>query len=169
MRNKLAAGLLTASVVVWGIWCGGQVFNEMMTVPIWSASPPQSLKAYAELPRKGGLPFFPIFNPLFVILAIGAAVAAWKSARRSRKWLVLSASIAVAVLISLIYLAPLVGSLFTHSVAGDLPAADIMAGVERWTFGNRVRLIVELFGFVCSAIALKVWSAEAVSTNEPSG
>ncbi len=139
----------------------------MMTIPIWSASPPQSLKAYAELPRNSGVPFFPIFNPLFVILAIGAAVAAWKSAKRSRKWLLLSASIAVAVFISLLYLAPLVGSMFGHSVAGDLPAADIVAGVERWKLGNRVRLIVELSGFACSAIALKVWSAEAASPTEP--
>ena len=56
MRYKLAAGLLIASVIVWGIWCGGLVFNELMTVPKWSASPPESLKAYNELPSKGGAP-----------------------------------------------------------------------------------------------------------------
>lgn len=161
MRHKLAPGLLVASVVVWGIWCGGQVFNELMTVPIWSASPPGSLKAYAELPSKGGAPFFPLFNPLFVVLAVGAALAAWGTARRSRKWLALSAVIAVALFVSLVfYLAPLVGSMFRHSVAGDLPASEIVAGVERWKLGNRVRLFVELFGFACSVVALRVWSAE---------
>jgi hypothetical protein len=140
MRHKLAVGLLTASVVVWGIWCGGQVFNELMTIPIWSAAPPESLRVYAELPSKGGAPFFPLFNPLFVILAIGAAVAAWKFARRSRKWLVLSALIAVAVFVSLLYLAPLVGSMFGHSLAGDIPAADIVAGraMETWESGSLV-------------------------------
>jgi hypothetical protein len=164
MRHKLASGLLMASVIVWGIWCGGQVFNELMTVPKWSAAPPESLKVYWELPSKGGAPFFPLFNPLFVILAIGAALAAWKSARRSRKWLALSALIAVALFISLVfYLAPLVGSMFGHSVAGDLPAAEIVAGVERWKSGNRIRLVVELFGFACSVIALRVWSAEVAS------
>src|SRR5687767_15687073 len=91
MRNKLASALLIASVFVWGIWCGGQVFNELMTVPKWSASPPESLKTYDALPSKGGLPFFPLFNPLFVVMAIGATIAAWKSARRARKWLALSA------------------------------------------------------------------------------
>ena len=166
MRHKLASRLLIASVIVWGIWCGGQVFNELMTVPIWSASPPESLKAYAELPSKGGAPFFPLFNPLFVVLAIGAALAAWKSARRSRKWLAFSAIIAIVVFISLIYLAPLVGSMFRHSVAGDLSASEIAAGVEWWKLGNRIRLLIELFGFACSVIALHVWSAEAVSPNE---
>ena len=166
MRHKLASGLLIASVIVWGIWCGGQVFNELMTVPKWSAAPPESLKVYSELPSKGGAPFFPLFNPLFVVLAIGAALAAWKSARRSRKWLALSALIAIAVFISLIYLAPLVGSMFRHSVAGDLSASEIVEGVERWKMGNKIRLLVELFGFACSVIALRVWSAEAASPDK---
>jgi hypothetical protein len=169
MRNKIASALLLASIFVWGIWCGGQVFNELMTVPKWSASPPESLKAYDALPSKGGLPFFPLFNPLFVVLAIGAAIAAWKSARRSRKWLALSAGTSVVLFAALVfYLAPLVQSMFQHSIAGDLPAADIIAGVEQWKLGNRVRLIVELFGFVFSIIALRVWSAETAS-NEQAG
>ncbi len=170
MRNKLASALLITSIFVWGIWCGGQVFNELMTVPKWSASPPESLKAYDALPSKGGLPFFPIFLPLVVILAIGAAIAAWKSARRARIWLALSAGTSLVLFISLVfYLAPLVQSMFRHSLAGDLPATEIVAGVEQWKLGNRVRLIAELFGFVFSIIALRVWSAENASPNERTG
>src|SRR5919106_2866188 len=148
MRDKLAAGLLTVSVIVWGIWCGGQGFNELMTVPIWSAAPPESLKVHAELPRKGGAPFFPLFGPLFAVLAIGAALAAWKSARRSRKWLVLSAFIAIAVSISLMYLAPLVGSMFRHSMARDLPASDIVAGGGGGEIWDKGRVFFFVFLFV---------------------
>ena len=170
MRHKLAFGLLIASVFAWGIWCGGRVSNELMTVPIWSASPPESLKAYRELPRKGSVPFFLIVHPLFVALAIGATLAAWKSARQARKWLALSALIAVAVTIFLMfYLTPLSGSMFRHSVAGDLPASEIVSGVERWKLGNRICLPVELFGFACSVIALRLWSTEAASLNERAG
>jgi hypothetical protein len=170
MRNKLASALLIASIFIWGIWCGGQVFNELMTVPKWSASPPESLKAYDALPSKGGLPFFPLFNPLFVILAIGAAIAAWKSARRARIWLVLSAGTSLVVFVALVfYLVPLVGSMFQHSVAGDLSAADIVVGVERWKSGNRIRLVVELAGFFFSVLALRVWSAENALSDERAG
>jgi len=170
MRNKLASALLMASIFVWGIWCGGQVFNELMTVPKWSASPPESLKAYDALPSKGGLPFFPLFNPLFVVLAIGAAIAAWKSARRARKWLALSAGTSIVLFVALVfYLVPLVGSMFRHSIGGDLPAAEIIAGVEQWKLGNKIRLIVELFGFVFSIIALRVWSAETASSDKRAG
>ena len=170
MRRKLASWLLIASVLAWGIWCGGRVSSELMTVPIWSASPPESLKLYRELPRKGDAPYFLILHPLFVVLAIGATLAAWKSARQARKWLALSALIAVATTIFLMfYLTPLAGSMFRHSVAGDLPASEIVAGVERWRLGTRICLLVELFGFACSVIALRVWSGEAASPNERAG
>ena len=168
MRNKAASVLLVASIFIWGIWCGGQVFNELMTVPKWSAAPPESLKAYDALPSKGGFPFFPLFDPLFVVLAIGAAILAWKSARRSRKWLALTAGTALVIFISLIfYLVPLVSGMFAHSIAGDLPAADIVAGVEQWKTGNRIRLIVELAGFIFSIIALRVWSAKNAAVQNP--
>ncbi len=170
MRNKLASALLIASIFVWGIWCGGQVFNELMTVPKWSSSPPESLRVYDALPSRGGVPFFPLFNPLFVVLAIGAMIAAWKSARRARIWLALSAGTSLILFIALVfYLAPLVGSMFQHSIAGDLSAAEIVAGVEQWKLGNRIRLMVELFGFVFSIIALRVWATENASHNQPAG
>ncbi len=162
MRKQIAAFLLIASVVAWGLWCGGQVFNELMVVPKWSASPPETIKAFNEIPRKGGAPFFVIFNPLFVILAILSAIFAWKQARRSRKWLALSVIVALAVFASLmLYLVPLVGSTQAHAMAGDLPATEIIARVEEWKFGNRTRLCVELCGFVFSIVALRVWSAES--------
>jgi hypothetical protein len=56
--------------------------------------------------------------------------------------------------------------MFRHSVAGDLSASEVVAGVERWKLGNRVRLIVELFGFASSVIALRAWSAETSSPVE---
>ena len=131
MRNKLASALLIASVFVWGIWCGGQVFNELMTVPIWSASPPESLKAYNALPSKGGINFFMVICPLLLIVPIVATIVAWKSARKAKFWLAITALIAVGLAVALnFYLAPLVQSMFAHSVAGDLPASEIITGVN---------------------------------------
>jgi len=67
------------------------------------------------------------------------------------------------------YLAPLVQSMFQHSIADDLSDAEIIAGVERWKLGNRIRLIIELSGFVFSIIALRVWSAENALTSVRAG
>ncbi len=170
MRNKLASALLIASTFVWGIWCGGQLFNELMIVPIWSALPPESLKAYNTLPSKGGMNFFMIFGPLLLIVSIVATIAAWKSARKAKFWLAITAVIAIGLAVALnVYLVPLVGSMFAHSVAGDLSASEIIAGVNQWKLGNRIRLIVELTGFVFSIIALHVWSVENAPINERAG
>ena len=161
MRQRLASVLLMASVILWGTWFGGQFFNEARVIPRWLSSPPESMQAYGAIPTKGGFPFF-LLNPFFFLCALAAAIAAWKWAKRSRKWLALSALTAFAVCLSLIlYLAPLIGSLSRHAGAGDLPAAEIVAGVEEWKFGNRIRLVFELFGFACSVMALRAWSAES--------
>ena len=52
---------------------------------------------------------------------------------------------------------------------GNKSAANhkfIPAGVERWISGNRIRLIVEMFGFIFPVIALRVWSAENARLDE---
>ena len=36
-------------------------------------------------------------------------------------------------------------------------------------FGNRIRLVVEMLGFVCAVLALHVWSAESVLPEERAG
>ena len=165
MRKQIASFLLIAAVVVWGIWCGGQYFNEARVVPKWLSSPPDSVIAYNAIPADGGLPFFFPLNPLVFLLSLAAAIAAWRWARRSRKWLALSVVIGFGIsLVLILYLAPLIGSISRD--AGNVPAAEIIARAEAWKFGNRIRLIVEIFGFVCSVMALRLWSAEAAETGE---
>ena len=137
MRRKVAGALLTCSVVLWGVWFGGQFFNEAMVIPRRFASPPESVRAYDTLAVKGGLPFF-LLNPFFFLCALAAAVAAWKFARASRKWLALSAATAFAVCLSLVvYLAPLIHAVIDHAVAGDWPAAEIVARVEAAAYKGR--------------------------------
>jgi len=160
MRKQIASFLLIAAVVVWGIWCGGQYFNEARVSPKRLSNPPDSVIAYNAIPTEGELPFFFPGNPLIFLMSLAALIAAWSWARRSRKWLALSTVIGFCVsLVLILYLAPLIWSIDRE--AGSIPAAEIIARADAWKFGNRIRLIVEMFGFVCSIIALRVWSAES--------
>lgn len=160
MRKQIAAFLLTASVILWGTWFGGQYFNEAGVIPKWLSNPPESIVAYNAIPAAGGLPFFFPLNPLIFLASLAAAIAGWRWARRSRKWLALAAIISFGVCLTLIlYLAPLIGGISAE--AANLPAAEIASRVETWKFGNRVRLLAELGGFICSVIALRVWSEES--------
>jgi hypothetical protein len=162
MRKQIASFLLTASVATWGIWCGGQYFNEARVIPKMLSNPPESVAAYNAIPTEGGLPFFFPLNPLIFLISLAAALMAWKWARRSRKWLVLTTVIGFGVcLVLILYLAPLIGSI--SGDAGSAPAAEIIARAEAWKFGNRIRLFVEFIGFVLSILALRVWSVESAN------
>ena len=160
MRNQAATFLIIISVALWGMWCGGQYFNEARVVPKFLSDPPESIIAYNQIPTVGALPFFFPLNPLIFFVSLAAAIAAWKTARKSRKWLALSTITGLGVcLILILYLAPLINGISTE--AANLSAEEITGRVAVWRFGNRVRLLIEMFGFVCSIIALRDWSAES--------
>jgi hypothetical protein len=161
LRKHLTAFLLTLSVIVWGVWCGGQYFNEARVVPKMLSKPPASVVAYNAIPTTGELPFFFPLNPLIFLVSLAALASAWTTARRSRKWLALTAVIGFGVCAALIlYLAPLIGGIAADA-AGGAPAEEIIRRAEVWRAGNKIRLVVELAGFICSIRALQVWSAEA--------
>ncbi|MDQ4120172.1 MAG: hypothetical protein M3209_01735 [Acidobacteriota bacterium] len=165
MRKQIASFLLIASVVIWGIWCGGQYFNEARVIPKMLSNPPESVAAYNAIPSEGGLPFFFPLNPLIFLVSLAAAIFAWKWARRSRKWLALTTAIGFGVCLALIlYLAPLIGSI--SSDAATASTAEIIARADAWKFGNRIRLFVEFVGFVLSILALRVWSVESIREGE---
>jgi hypothetical protein len=160
MRKNLASFLLAAAVVAWGIWCGGQYFNEAMVIPKLLSEPPTSVAAYNAIPAHGGLPFFFPLNPLFFLLSLSALIAAWPWAKRSRKLLVLPVVIGLGIVLVLtFYLAPLIGSIVRD--VGIVPAEEIAARADTWKLGNRIRLIIEVFGFICTVWGLRVWSAES--------
>ena len=77
MKHKLASGLLIASVLAWGLWCGGRVSNPVSTVPLWSASPPETFELYRELLRAGAGQFFLLVPPFLVGVVMGSMAAAW--------------------------------------------------------------------------------------------
>ena len=163
MRKQISAVLLMTSAAVWGVWFGGQYFNEARVVPKLLSNLPESVIAYNAIEADGGLPFFFPLNPLIFLISLAAMLTAWKWARASKKWLILTTTIGFGVcLVLILYLAPLIGSVSRD--AGILPADEIISRADTWKFGNRTRLIVEFFGFVCSVIALRVWSAESGRT-----
>jgi hypothetical protein len=87
-RETLVRVLLWYNVLSLGIWVGGTVFSMTVIVPIWSASPPESLRAFFQ----GTTYMTTVYNffgpvtqvaralPLFVLAAVAykySAVRPW--------------------------------------------------------------------------------------------
>ncbi len=162
MRKKITTFFLILSVILWGTWFGGQLFNEALVIPKWLSSPPQSMKAYDSIPVKGGFPFF-IINPFFALFSLLATISGWRLAVKSRIWLLLATLVGLFVsLVLIFYLAPLIHATNEHAIQGNVPANQIISDAEEWMIGNRIRLAVEFFGFLFSIIALHTWTRDTI-------
>lgn len=139
----LARACTWIAVVVWAIWVGGQTFNAMMVVPIWSVDPPRTLDRYVAAGEGAPtLPFFFIFTTLWPFLAATIASFASRSLPwRERRWIVVFAIGALLVSIALIaWMAPLIWSLILRKYESPAQAAEQF---RVWEAANLVRLGVE--------------------------
>jgi hypothetical protein len=162
MREKLTTFFLTLSVILWGTWFGGQLFNEAMVIPKWLSIPPDSMRAYDAIPTKGGFFFFMI-NPMFTLFSLLATLTGWKLSLASRKWMIATTLVGFLVSIVVIfYLAPLIHAASDHAIKGNISDKQIALDVQRWIVGNRLRIIVEFFGFLFSIVALRTWTKDNV-------
>ena len=141
-RGSLAGGLVFLATILWGAWFGGQLFNALMVVPYFSASPPGSLLQWGAMRRHFVADFFVVCNSFWIFVLLAAALIL---GRRSR-WVIASTVAALVSFGMLFWMVPLISGVVTRGG----PLGDL----ERWTVGNWVRLAVELVGFVCALAAL---------------
>jgi hypothetical protein len=154
LRHKAAEALLYVAAVVFAVWFGGQVFNALMVVPVWSASPPDSVVAYNSALNQyghGRLPFFVIFNPLWVTLLLGASLLLGRGGGRERRVWVVGFALwsAAATLAVLGWMAPTVGRTMRAMMDGSHTPADL-AAMSLWVRANWARLGLEMCGLLCA-------------------
>jgi hypothetical protein len=156
--------LLYAAALVFAVWFGGQVFNALMVVPVWSASLPESAAAFSGVLRQfggGGANFFVLFSPLWVTLLLVASLCLSRRAAtsRRRRWtLAFAACAAVSALVLLGWMAPTVGR-GMQAIAEGRFSPEVADALNLWVRANWARLGLELCGTLC---ALRALSAPAV-------
>lgn len=92
-RNSISQIILWLFVIVLGILIGGGVYEGRVLVPLWSASPPESVIAFYQhnvanpqfVPNQGGR-FWMFVTPLCAILTIALLVSAIWTSGDHRKW-----------------------------------------------------------------------------------
>ena len=150
-RALLVRILLWYNVVSLGIWAGGTVYQMAVIVPLWSASPPESVRAFFQ-----GTAFMQTIHsffgpvtqvaralPLFILVAV-----AWRY-HNVRWWIAACASTMVLGLImTRAYIYPMNDVLFDKA-GGDLGADGVRALVRAWIIADRVRFAIMSGGYLC--------------------
>ncbi|HEX7177104.1 MAG TPA: hypothetical protein VF240_17735 [Pyrinomonadaceae bacterium] len=158
-RLRIAGVLLHVAALIFAVWFGGQVFNALMVVPVWSASLPESAVAYNGALRQfggGRANFFVLFSPLWVTLLLVAALCLSRRTGppRRRRWtLAFAACAAVSALVVLGWMAPTVGRGQQAIVEGRF-SPEVADALNLWVRANWARLGVELCGALCALRAL---------------
>ena len=126
-RERITRILLWISVLAWGILLGGKLFDHVVLVGAWSASPPESLKLLpygSSYPVDTGEYFFPSSVALLVC-SFGVLITGWKTPLTYRVWLFLPAAMLFVTLVFTIYWFWPANRALWHVAKG---AADARAG-----------------------------------------
>ena len=150
-RALLVRILLWYNVVSLGIWAGGTVYQMAVIVPLWSASPPESLRAFFQgtaFMRTIHSFFGPVTQvaralPLFILVAV-----AWRY-QDVRWWIAACATtMVVGLIMTRAYIYPMNDVLFDKA-GGDLGADRVRALVRTWIIADRVRFAIMTGGYLC--------------------
>lgn len=161
-QARMTRGLLFVSVVAWGVLLGGKLFDHVVLVGAWSASPPESLSLlpYGErFPVDTGDYFFPSSVALLVC-SFGLFVSGWRTPPRYRLSLFLPPLMLLVILVfTVLWFWPANAALWR--VAQGAPDAirdrrAIATLVGQWVAFDRVRIVAGLVGFLLCVWAISV-------------
>ncbi len=147
-RDRFLVMMLWLAIFGMGSWAGGTLYQMVEVVPVWSSSPPESVRTFfrdTDFGRHKVRFFGPptmIARNLPLILAL---VVAWPRPRH-RAWLLLAVGcFAFGLILTLAYVYPINAVLFNQA-GGSGSDNGIRSMVSRWIFADRVRFVVGLVG-----------------------
>lgn len=149
LRKKLLTFFLWWAVIGFSLWVGGTLFNMTVIVPIWSESPPESVRHFfgdtsfvKHIYNFFGPPWMAIRTlPIVVALFLG-----WSSKLHRRYLLITTIIFIVSVVSTLVYVYP-INAILWFKAGGDRTAEEIKIMVDKWIFADRLRFAVMLIGY----------------------
>lgn len=154
--------LLWISVVAWGILLGGKLFDHVVLVGAWSASPPESLSLLPYGQRFSvdtGDYFFPSSVALLVC-SFGVFITGWKTPLVDRLWLFLPAAMLLVTLIFTVYWFWPANRALWHVATGATDAiknqAEIISLTRQWVTYDWFKILAGSVGLVSCIRAISV-------------
>jgi uncharacterized membrane protein len=158
IRNRITQVLLWFAVLGFSTWFGGTLYQMLVIVPLWSESPPESVRAFF-LGTRYNETIWNFFGPPFMVARLapllGALIVGWYLPQH-RKWLLAAAVCMLFNLIfTLVYVYPINDVLFTHA-GGNHSPEEVSAMVRQWIMSDRLRFGVGTVGFFALLCALSI-------------
>ena len=157
-RTRITQTLLWLAVIGLSIWVGGTLYQMLVIVPLWNASPPESIR-YFFLGTRYNQTIWNFFGPPWMVARmvplVGALLFGWHLSSH-RKWLLVTViCMAFGVVFTLFYIYPINNVLFLQA-GGNHGAEEIRAMARQWIIADRVRFGVGCVGFLALLRALSI-------------
>jgi hypothetical protein len=157
-RHRILHGFLWYSVLAWGTWFGGTLYQMLVIVPMWSASPPESVYAFF-LGTDYNRTIFHFFGPPFMVARVApiliALALAWHLPRHRIALGMTVLCLAATIVFTFAYVYPINAVLFAQAGA-DLSSAEITELVRNWIWADRLRFAVGVVAFVALLQAFRL-------------
>lgn len=146
----MASAALWLAVINGAIWLGGTVFMMLVLNPLWTASPPASVRSYWVDARLYDT-IFNFFGPPWqaarTVTVVAALIACWPWRQHRRLLLITTASLAIGLAMTRLHVYPMNETLFTPAIDA-VPADQVRALTAAWVRADRVRFAVMSVGFL---------------------
>jgi anthrone oxygenase-like protein len=126
------------------------VSHVLVVVPLWSSSPPESVRAFfqhTDFNRTIGSFFGPPWMAVRMAPLIGALLMGWRSRPHRVPLVVALLCMLFGLIYTLAYIYP-INSVLMAQAGGSGSPDEIRAMVERWILADRLRFVVGAFGFL---------------------
>lgn len=158
MREEVLNALLWYVIFAWATWLGGTLYQMLVIVPMWSASPPESVRAFfqgTQYNQTIGHFFGPPFMAARVLPLLVALALAWHLPQHRLLLGVASVCLVAAVVFTVAYVYPINAILFERA-GGDRSAAEVASMVRRWIWADRIRFVVGVGAFISILCAFRL-------------
>ena len=173
-REGLTRFFLWISVIAWGILLGGKLFDLIVLVGAWSASPPDSLNLLPyglRYPVDTGDYFIPS-SAILLLATMGALISGWKTPAQYRILLMLSATMIFTTLVfTVVAFWPRNAALWAiaQNAPNSIKEVDaILVLVRQWVVFDWFRIIMGIIGYVSAIRAISIPYPPIIEVSNPS-
>jgi hypothetical protein len=157
-RARVTQFLLWFSVLALAIWWGGTIYQMAVIVPLWSASPPESVRQFF-LGTRYNQTIWNFFGPPFMVMrglpVVLLALLGWNLPIHRKYFLTALVTMVFGLIFTWAYIYPINLVLFLQA-GGNHTAEEIRAMASKWILADRLRFAVMSVGFLALLRALSV-------------